>query len=67
MLPVLLQVANDRSWRVRWSLANHLHEVLRAVDEASAGGALAGVFDALLNDTEAEVWLRSCAWLVTCD
>ncbi len=56
VLPVILQIANDRSWRVRWSLANNLHEVLLNMqDGGTAAASLAGVFDGLLNDTEPEV------------
>ncbi|CAN0276280.1 unnamed protein product [Phaeothamnion confervicola] len=31
VLPVLLETANDRSWRVRWSVANKLHDVCAAL------------------------------------
>lgn len=57
VLPVVLQIAGDQSWRVRWSLANQLFEVLRCLDGDAQSGAtsLASVFDALLNDTEPEV------------
>ena len=59
VLPVILNVANDRSWRVRWALACKIHEVCGAMGQQIANNSLSSAFETLLNDTEAEV--RSAA------
>jgi hypothetical protein len=67
ILPAVLAIANDRSWRVRWSLANRLHEVLGAVDAAAistvGSASLSNVFESLLNDSEPEVCCSELLWL----
>lgn len=55
VIPVVLSIANDKSWRVRWCLANRLHEIMIAVDESSSNGSFGTVFESLLNDSEPEV------------
>ncbi|CAM9114553.1 unnamed protein product, partial [Ectocarpus fasciculatus] len=59
VLPVLLNLANDRSWRVRWALASRVHEVCGALGQQISNNSLSAAYEALLNDTEAEV--RSAA------
>lgn len=53
VLPVVLALARDKAWRVRYTFVSRLHEVLSRVP--SAENALVAAFDALLNDTETEV------------
>lgn len=59
VLPVLLNLANDRSWRVRWALASRIHEICGALGQQISNNSLSAAYEALLNDTEAEV--RSAA------
>lgn len=59
VLPVLLNLASDRSWRVRWALASRIHEVCGALGQQISNNSLSSAYEALLNDTEAEV--RSAA------
>jgi serine/threonine-protein phosphatase 2A regulatory subunit A len=69
LLPTIIIVTGDRSWRVRWCLAHRLHELLGA---AMTGGfsdgptfvkSLSSTFESLLNDTEAEVRAASASHL----
>ena len=59
VLPVVLAVGSDKSWRVRWSLAMRLHELCGPLGERVANDSLSVVFEGLLGDSEAEV--RSAA------
>ena len=59
VLPVVLNIANDRSWRVRWALASRMHELCGSLGQQISNNSLSAVYEALLNDTEAEV--RSAA------
>lgn len=59
ILPVVVAIGGDRSWRVRWSLACRLHELCGPLGNTVANNCLSGVFESLLNDSEAEV--RSAA------
>jgi serine/threonine-protein phosphatase 2A regulatory subunit A len=52
---VVVALSNDKSWRVRWSLANKLHELCDTLGEQTTNSALSTVFESLLNDGEAEV------------
>jgi serine/threonine-protein phosphatase 2A regulatory subunit A len=58
ILPAVLEVARDKSWRVRWSVAHRLHEIMKI---GSLGGdqafcdSLCDVFTSLLSDIEPEV------------
>lgn len=59
ILPVVLAIGGDRSWRVRWSLACRLHELCEPLGVQVTNNSLSVVFESLLNDSEAEV--RSAA------
>eukprot|EP01038_Epipyxis_sp_PR26KG_P008912 gene8912-12020_t len=73
IVPTVLLLSSDRSWRVRWSLANKLHELLATLLPASAAdeptiyssivNSTSGVFESLLNDTEPEVRAAAAAHL----
>lgn len=63
VLPTVLQIANDRSWRVRWSLTNHLHLILQFACDQSTEQSLVTVYDNLLNDSEPEVRAASASQL----
>lgn len=60
VLPVVLKISGDSSWRVRWSLARCLPELSKASGE-QAHESISRVLETLLGDTEAEV--RSAATL----
>jgi serine/threonine-protein phosphatase 2A regulatory subunit A len=64
VLPVLLNLANDRSWRVRWALASRIPEVCGALGPQLSNNSLSSAYEALLNDTEAEVRSAAAASLV---
>lgn len=62
LLPTILAIAGDRSWRVRWCMAHQLHDLLDGITSSFSGGdvgavikSLSATFGSLLNDTEAEV------------
>lgn len=58
IVAMVLNIANDKSWRVRWSLASQLHEMFAALGEPTINrsiGQLAVVVENLLGDNEAEV------------
>lgn len=55
ILPVVMLIASDKSWRVRWSLANQLHEIAQVFGEQVSNSSLSTVFETLLNDGECEV------------
>ena len=59
ILPVVIAIGGDRSWRVRWSLACRIHELCDSLGTLVSNNHLSGVFESLLNDSEAEV--RSAA------
>jgi serine/threonine-protein phosphatase 2A regulatory subunit A len=59
ILPVVVAIGGDRSWRVRWSLACRLHELCEPLGSQVSNNHLSVVFEGLLNDSEAEV--RSAA------
>ena len=61
ILPVVLSIAADKSWRVRWSLALQLPDICVAMGERATNDHLAVAFEALLNDAEAEVRSASAA------
>ena len=63
VLPTVLQIANDRSWRVRWSLTNHLHLILQYACDPNTEQSLVTVYDNLLNDSEPEVRAASASQL----
>ena len=53
VLPVVAALAKDKAWRVRYSLVSRLHEILSCLLAAEV--QIAAMFDALLQDAEAEV------------
>jgi len=55
VLPAVLSIAADKSWRVRWSLAAQFPAVCAALGERTTNDHLSVAFEALLNDAEAEV------------
>ena len=55
VLPVVLAIAADRSWRVRWSLAVKLFQVAQGMGSQAANNSLAECFEDMLRDQEAEV------------
>lgn len=61
IVPTIVNLAGDRSWRVRWSLCHHLKDVFPKFDTntypqaGNAVASLAAVYDNLLNDPEPEV------------
>lgn len=59
ILPVVIAIGGDRSWRVRWSLACRLNELCEPLGSTLTNNCLSAVFESLLNDSEAEV--RSAA------
>lgn len=56
ILPVVLSIANDKSWRVRWSVANKLKGVCKSIGEQSTNNSLVTSFENLLTDSEPEVF-----------
>lgn len=50
-----MSLSCDRSWRVRWSFSNGLHEICRGVGEEITNSSLVNVFQTLLEDMEPEV------------
>mmetsp|Transcript_27239 Transcript_27239/g.45939 ORF Transcript_27239/g.45939 Transcript_27239/m.45939 type:complete len:617 (-) Transcript_27239:161-2011(-) len=42
VLPVIVEVAKDKSWRVRWSLAHKLHELMEQHHQQKHGAAGSG-------------------------
>ena len=65
VLPLVLQLADDKSWRVRWSVANKIIALCEAFGAAISRNQLLDSFTALLQDTESEV--RTCAALHVTD
>lgn len=55
VLPVVLRIASDSSWRVRWSLARLLPPVCSSLGASVTNDSLVPSFEALLSDSEAEV------------
>lgn len=53
VLPIILSLSKDKSWRVRYTFIGRLHEVLSRLPSAEV--PLASAFEFLLGDTEAEV------------
>ena len=59
IMPAILAIAKDKSWRVRWSLAHKTHEAMCALKgNEEMRSALSAVFNSLLGDSEAEVRKR---------
>ena len=62
-MAAVLEISRDKSWRVRWSLAHKVYEVMEcnngSTKSSSSSDAfqssLSTVFNSLLNDPEAEV------------
>jgi hypothetical protein len=52
---IVLALAADRSWRVRWSVANRFAEVAESAGRALTASQLLAPFERLLSDGEAEV------------
>ena len=61
ILPAVLNIAADKSWRVRWALASAFHHICAAFGERITNDHLSAAFEALLNDAEAEVRSASAA------
>jgi serine/threonine-protein phosphatase 2A regulatory subunit A len=55
IVPVVLNIGADKSWRVRWTLANELPNICNTLGRQLTGDHLAVTFETLLNDSEAEV------------
>ena len=55
VLPLVLESAHDKSWRVRWALSNSLHGICRVASDSSSLAAFGSAFQGLLGDTEPEV------------
>jgi hypothetical protein len=56
VLPVVLLLAKDRAWRVRYTFVRRLHEVITRMSDAQGSqGPLASAYDCLLTDQETEV------------
>lgn len=53
VLPIVLQIAKDKAWRVRFTFVNRLSEILSKLPSAEI--PIATVYDYLLQDSEAEV------------
>ena len=53
--PVVVAIANDKSWRVRWSLATHLHNVCSSLGPEITNNSLVGICEGFLSDNEPEV------------
>lgn len=53
--PVLLQLAEDKSWRVRYMVADKFSEIQQAVGPEISKNELVPAFTSLLKDLEAEV------------
>jgi len=63
ILPLVLLIASDRSWRVRWSLANQLHEICQVFGEQVTNNSLSEAAISILGDVEAEVRSSAAAHL----
>jgi serine/threonine-protein phosphatase 2A regulatory subunit A len=58
IVPLIVTIAADKGWRVRWSLASQLHEMFAVLGDGVLNrtiGQLAVVVENLLSDNEAEV------------
>jgi len=55
VLPVVFNSTADRSWRVRWSVANKYCDLCEAFGPEVTNNSMAGGFEKLLQDLEAEV------------
>ena len=55
VMPTLRDAANDKSWRVRYMVADKFTELQKAVGPEITKNDLVGAFQSLLKDCEAEV------------
>lgn len=55
ILKIALDLARDRSWRVRWSVADNIVGLIKAVGAESCTEELVPAYLELLKDEEAEV------------
>ncbi len=55
LLPLLRELAGDRAWRVRWSMAHRLSELCEALGPACCEAELLPMLERLLQDAEPEV------------
>mmetsp|Transcript_8561 Transcript_8561/g.24416 ORF Transcript_8561/g.24416 Transcript_8561/m.24416 type:complete len:595 (-) Transcript_8561:83-1867(-) len=55
ILPIILSLATDKSWRVRWPVADKFHEICHTLGEDLTASDLAPVYVKLLADSESEV------------
>ena len=55
LLPIVVALSEDRSWRARWSVANKLSELCEAFGPEATSGPLVLALEKLLKDPEAEV------------
>ena len=53
--PIVASMANDKSWRVRWSLAKSVHSVCISLGPEIVNKFMVGICESLLTDNEAEV------------
>ena len=58
ILPLLISVVNDSSWRVRWTAASHFTDAISTFSELDGAiDLLIPAYEKLLTDTESEVWM----------
>ncbi|CAM9191834.1 unnamed protein product [Ascophyllum nodosum] len=55
VLPVVMDSTKDKSWRVRWSVANKYHELCSSLGREVTNGPMCTGYEALLQDSEPEV------------
>lgn len=66
ILPVVMSIASDRSWRVRWSIGNCLHDVCSAFGPPITNDSLVAICETLISDNEVEVRSATAAVLPAC-
>ena len=55
VLPIILELAADTSWRVRWSVGKGFGDMCEAMGESTVTSGFLDSFEKLLRDSEAEV------------
>lgn len=55
ILPVVIHLGADRSWRVRWCFAGKLADICRVMGLEVSNNSLCNLMELLLKDAEAEV------------
>jgi len=54
-MPLIIQAAEDKSWRVRLSLSKNFTEIARSYGKDIADGSLIQTYGNLLKDSEVDV------------